>query len=128
MLIPDDRRYSPEHVWAQIDAGQATTGITDHAQDELGEIVYLDLPAAGSAVSRGVSMGEIESVKTVSDLIAPVSGTVVERNEAAMEKPGLVNADPYGAGWLVRVRVDQGAESEELISADEYRTLTEASG
>ncbi len=126
MAIPDDRRYHAEHTWAQQTGELVTTGITDHAQDELGDIVYLQLPDAGATVARGSSMGEIESVKTVSDLISPVTGVVQERNEAALEKPEVVNSDPYGDGWLVRVRLSDPSELAGLLSAADYQSLTEA--
>jgi len=125
MLTPDDRRYSSDHAWAQLSGATATAGITDHAQDELGDIVYVQLPETGSTVARGTSMGEIESVKTVSDLVSPISGTVVERNEGVLQKPDLVNSDPYGVGWLVRVEISERSELENLMSAAEYQALTE---
>jgi glycine cleavage system H protein len=126
MNVPDELRYSRTHQWVRAADGLATIGITDFAQDELGEIVYIDLPAEGATVRAGTSMGEIESVKTVSDLVSPVSGAIEQRNGAAVEKPELVNSDPYGEGWLVRVRLSEG-EPHDLLSAAEYRDLTEPS-
>ena len=126
MQTPDDRRYHAEHTWVQADGDVATVGITDHAQDELGEIVYIQLPEAGATVTRGTSMGEIESVKTVSELISPVTGVVQERNENAIEKPEVINSDPYDKGWLVRVRLSDPAELATLLSAADYQALTEA--
>jgi len=106
----------------------ATVGITDFAQDELGEIVYVDLPAQGAALRQGTAMGEIESVKTVSELVSPVTGSVEERNSAVLDKPGLVNSDPYGDGWLVRVRLTGDGESEALLSPAEYAERTDSAG
>jgi glycine cleavage system H protein len=126
MEILDDRVYSRDHLWVLADGDSATLGITDHAQDELGEIVYLDLPAVGAHIERGKSMGEIESIKTVSELIAPVSGEVTERNQAATDKPELVNSRPYQDGWLIRVRLDNDSEMRELLSAVDYRSISEA--
>lgn len=126
MQIPDDRRYHTEHTWAQAYGDAVTVGITDHAQDELGDIVFVQLPDVGASVERGSSMGEIESVKTVSDLISPVSGKVVERNQATLDKPEQINSDPYGTGWLVRVELSEASELEGLLSASQYRALSEA--
>jgi glycine cleavage system H protein len=120
MEYPDDLKYSREHEWVRTENGAGTVGITDFAQDELGDIVYLQLPEVGARVQQGVSMGEVESIKSVSQLIAPVSGEVLERNAAAMGKPELVNRDPYGDGWLVRVRLSDQAEIANLLSASEY--------
>jgi glycine cleavage system H protein len=103
-----------------------TVGITDHAQDELGDIVFVQLPEVGEQVEGGSSMGEIESVKTVSDLISPVSGRVVERNQSTIDKPEQINSDPYGAGWLVRVELRETTEIDNLLSPEQYRMLTEA--
>lgn len=124
MDIPKDLKYTREHQWARAEDGVATVGITDFAQDELGDIVYLQLPEAGAAVAQGRSMGEIESVKTVSDLFSPVSGEVMERNTAVLDKPELVNSDPYGEGWLIKVRASDEAEFANLLSPAEYAELT----
>lgn len=119
--IPNDLRFSREHEWVRVeDDGIAVIGITDYAQDMLGDIVYLDLPAEGTTVRQFAKMGEIESVKSVSDLFSPVSGEVIARNEAAIEHPEVVNASPYGDGWLVRVRMSDPAELNNLLTADEY--------
>ena len=125
MDIPQDLRYSPTHQWVRADGELATVGITDFAQDELGEIVYLDLPSKGTAVQQGTKMGEVESIKTVSELISPVTGTVDEANAAALDKPQLVNSEPYGAGWLLRVRLSD-AGSDGLLSPAEYSAQTES--
>lgn len=124
MEIPGDLKYSREHEWVRNEDGVATIGITDYAQDQLGDIVYLQLPEAGTTVEQMDRMGEIESVKSVSDLFAPVTGEVAERNEAAIDSPESVNKDPYGAGWLVRVRLSDPAQLEQLLSAEEYTALT----
>ncbi len=124
--IPEDLKYSKEHEWVRVaDDDTAVIGITDYAQDMLGDIVYLDLPAVGTTVRQFAKMGEIESVKSVSDLFSPVSGEVIARNEAAIEHPEIVNASPYGEGWLVRVRLSDPAELNNLLTADEYAAHVE---
>ena len=117
---PDDRRYSKEHEWLKIDADVATIGITDYAQDQLGDVVYVDLPPNGTEIKQFEKMGEIESVKAVSDLYSPASGEVVELNERAVEHPELVNTDAHGDGWLLRVRLADEKQLEALMSAVEY--------
>lgn len=120
-VIPPDLRYTSEHEWARLAGdGRVTTGITDFAQARLGDVVYLDLPAAGSAVVAGQRMGEVESTKSVSDIYAPISGTVVETNATLEENPAAVNQDPYGEGWLVVVAPTDPGEYEALLSADDY--------
>ncbi len=127
--VPADLKYSKEHEWVRMeDGGLAAIGITDFAQDQLGDIVYLDLPEEGAPVTQFAKMGEIESVKSVSELFAPISGEVVERNDAAIDSPEVVNASPFGDGWLIRVRLANPAELENLLSADEYDDLTKAEG
>ena len=123
MTIPADLRYSREHEWVRVEGGVATVGITDYAQDQLGDIVYLDLPATGAAVAQHERMGEIESVKAVSDLFSPVSGEVVEVNQEAVDSPELVNQEPYGRGWLLRVRLRDPGELEALLSSQAYDEL-----
>jgi len=120
---PDDLRYHREHDWARIDGDTATLGITWYAQDELGEIVHFEAVGVGESVARDESYGEVESVKAVSDLISPLSGEVVEVNPKALEEPETVNDDPYGDGWLVRVRLSDPAELDDLLDAESYRTL-----
>lgn len=115
--IPTDRQYSAEHEWVRIADGTATVGVTQYAADALGDVVYLDLPEAGGTVTAGQTCGEIESTKSVSDLYSPVSGTVVEVNQEAIDNPALVNEDPYGAGWLFTVEV---SEEGPLMTAEEY--------
>jgi len=118
---PDDLRYHAEHTWARTEQdGRARVGITDHAQDELDTVVYVDLPQPDSRVEQGQPFGEVESTKTVRDLIAPVSGTVVERNDALQDDPEQVNRDPYGQGWMILVDIDDPAQVDGLLSAQEY--------
>ena len=124
---PDDRRYSKEHEWLKIDGDAATIGITDYAQDQLGDVVYVDLPQPGAAITQFEKMGEIESVKAVSDLYTPASGEVLEVNETIAEKPELVNSDPYGEGWLLRVRLTAPSEVDALLSAADYDAFIAAS-
>ena len=124
MPSPDDRRYSKEHEWVLLNGEVARVGITDYAQDQLGDIVYLDLPEAGADVVQFDKMGEIESVKAVSDLYAPIGGTVVSTNDAVTEKPELVNSDPHGEGWLLDVRVADASQMDALMSAADYDAFT----
>jgi glycine cleavage system H protein len=120
---PDELRYHPEHDWARIDGETATFGITWYAQDALGEVVFYDPPEVGSAVTKDESYAEVESVKAVSDVIAPMSGEVTAVNEAASETPELVNEDPYDAGWLVKVKLSNPGEADSLLSAEDYQAL-----
>ncbi len=117
---PNDRKYSKEHEWVLLDGETARVGITDYAQEQLGDIVYVDLPEAGATVTQFGKMGEIESVKAVSELYSPVSGEVTATNERVVEKPEVVNSDPHGDGWLIEVRLSDAAEIEKLLSAEEY--------
>ena len=119
---PDDLRYHAEHDWARIDGDVATFGITWYAQDQLGEVVFVDPPQVGATVSKDGSYAEVESVKAVSDVVAPMSGEVVEVNDALADAPERINEDPYGEGWLVRVRVTDAAEADELLDAEAYET------
>jgi glycine cleavage system H protein len=124
---PDDLRYSKEHEWARTEQdGRVRVGITDFAQDALGDVVYVDLPEPGTQVSAGQAFGEVESTKSVSDVFAPVSGTIVERNGALEEKPELVNQQPYGDGWLVAIEAADPAELEQLLDAPGYREHVQA--
>jgi glycine cleavage system H protein len=120
---PDDLLYHPEHDWARVEGEQATLGITWYAQDSLGEVVFFDLPEVGVSLSKDSSYAEVESVKAVSDVIAPLSGEIVEVNGALADAPEQINEDPYGAGWLVKVRLTDPGEAEGLLSAAEYREL-----
>ena len=126
MSSPSDLRYSKEHEWVRVEDGVGTIGITDYAQDQLGDIVYLDLPEEGAAIKQFEKLGEIESVKAVSDLFAPVSGEVAEINQEAVDSPELVNQDPYGRGWLLKVRLSDESAVQGLLSADEYDELVTA--
>jgi glycine cleavage system H protein len=118
---PDDLRYTPQHEWVRAEGDRVRVGITAYAQDALGDIVYISLPEAGSMVDAGSAVGEVESTKSVSDLYAPVSGTVVERNEALDATPELVNSDPYGQGWMFEVEPEDPGAVDSLLTADQYR-------
>jgi len=120
---PDELLYHPEHDWARVEGGEAVLGITWHAQDALGEIVHFEPPEVGQPIAKDESYGEVESVKAVSDLIAPLSGVVLDVNDAVVDAPELVNEDPYGRGWLVRIRLADTSELDELLGADDYRAL-----
>jgi len=123
MPSPTDRRYTKEHEWVRVEDDVGTVGITDYAQDQLGDIVYLDLPSPGTQVKQLDKLGEIESVKAVSDLYSPVSGEVTEVNPEVIDKPELVNESPYEKGWLVRVRLADPAELDNLLTAKQYDEL-----
>jgi glycine cleavage system H protein len=118
---PDDLRYHPEHDWARIDGDEAVLGITWFAQDALGELVHFETPDAGAAVTKDQAYAEVESVKAVSDVVAPLSGEILEVNQAVADAPETVNDDPYGAGWLVRIRLSDPSEADRLLDADAYR-------
>ncbi len=120
---PDELKYHREHDWARIDGDEAVLGITWYAQDSLGELVHFEPPTDGQQIQRGASYGEVESVKAVSDVIAPLSGEVVEVNRKAVDEPETVNADPYGEGWLIRIRLSEPAEADELLDAGAYRAF-----
>jgi glycine cleavage system H protein len=123
MAVPVDRRYTAEHEWVRLDGDTATVGITEYAAEKLGDVVFVDLPQAGSEAAEGSVVGEIESTKSVGELFAPVTGKVVEANDAVASSPELVNSDPYGEGWLIRVRVAEPARLEELLDATAYAAL-----
>ena len=123
MPSPTDRRYTKEHEWVRVENDLGTIGITDYAQDQLGDLVYLDLPSSGTQVKQLDKLGEIESVKAVSDLYSPVSGEVVEVNQEVVDRPELVNQSPYGQGWLVRLRLTDPAEVNGLLTAEQYDEL-----
>ena len=126
MEVPGDRRYTKEHEWALVeDDGTVRVGISEFAQHELGDVIYIELPAAGARVTQHKQMGEIESVKAVSDLFSPVTGEVVEVNATVKEKPELVNDDPYNGGWLIRIKADNRDELEALLDAASYQQITE---
>jgi glycine cleavage system H protein len=125
---PDELKYHQEHDWARIEGDQATFGITWYAQDALGEVVFFDPPEVGSTVSKDGAYAEVESVKAVSDVFAPLSGEVVEVNDGLEDEPEKINADPYGDGWLVRVRLSDPSEADALMDAGAYQELLKSSG
>ena len=118
---PDDIRYHPEHDWARVDGDEAVLGITWYAQDALGELVHFEAPEVGLTLTKDEPYAEVESVKAVSDVIAPLSGEVLEVNEKAVDEPETVNEDPYGEGWLVRIRLSDPAEVDQLLDVDAYK-------
>jgi glycine cleavage system H protein len=120
-MYPENYRYTKEHEWVLVEGGTGTVGITDHAQQELGDIVYVDLPKVGTHLEQGKSLGSVESVKAVSDVYSPVSGEVVEINPALADKPESLNTDPHGAAWLVKLKLSAPAEVEGLMSAADYQ-------
>jgi len=117
---PDDLRYHPEHDWARVEGGEAVLGLTWFAQDALGELVHFEAPAVGAALVQGEAYGEVESVKAVSDVVSPLSGEVIDVNEKAVDEPEVVNEDPYGEGWLVRIRMSDPSELDALMDAQAY--------
>jgi glycine cleavage system H protein len=123
-MVPADLRFTKDHEWVRVAGDEATIGITDYAAAQLGDIVFVELPAAGSAVEQFKTFGVVESVKAVSDLFAPLSGEVLEANAALTSAPELVNGEPYGAGWMLRVRIGERAQLEELLDPDAYTKLT----
>ncbi|BCJ77179.1 glycine cleavage system H protein [Catellatospora sp. IY07-71] len=125
-MIPEDLKYTAEHEWVTTKAGTVRVGITHFAQDALGDIVYVQLPEAGQAVSAGESFGEVESTKSVSEIYAPLTGTVTARNEALVDSPDLINTDPYGEGWLVEIEIADPAALDALLDAAAYRELTQS--
>jgi glycine cleavage system H protein len=125
MNVPEDLRYSSDHEWVRVEGTTATIGITDYAQDALGDVVFVQLPTAGTAVSAGASFSEVESTKSVSDIYAPVSGTVSAVNDGLVDHPEALNQDPYGDGWICRIDMTQPAELDSLLDAEGYRSLIE---
>ena len=123
MNIPDELFYTEEHEWVRLEDDEVTVGITDYAQSELGDVVFVELPAVGDRTKQMEPFGTIEAVKAVSDLYAPVSGKVVEINEALADAPELVNQDPYGEGWMIRIQIDDPSELDNLLTAEAYRRL-----
>ncbi|MDI3317458.1 MAG: glycine cleavage system protein GcvH [Bacillota bacterium] len=129
MEVPQDLRYSREHEWVRLEeGGKARIGVTDYAQSQLGDVVYVELPEVGRHLKAGESLGVVESVKSVSDVYSPLSGTVLEVNGALSDSPEKVNQEPYGEGWMVRLEPDDPSEAEALLDADGYRALVEAEG
>ncbi len=127
-MTPEELRYTEEHEWIRVEGQRATVGITDYAQDALGDVVYVDLPASGTRVEKGQPFGEVESTKSVSDIYAPVAGEVVEVNENLANEPETVNASPYEGAWMVKLRLAGPADSPDLLSADEYEQHIAAGG
>ncbi|MCB0355591.1 MAG: glycine cleavage system protein GcvH [Bdellovibrionales bacterium] len=127
MHIPEENYYTKDHEWAQVDENVVTVGITEFAQGNLGEVVYVELPEEGQKVTQNEAFGVVESVKAVSDLIAPVSGTVIEVNIGVLDQPGVVNDDPMNDGWLIRIEMDTEKELANLMRAPDYRKLIEKS-
>ena len=123
MSVPAELKYTQEHEWTRIEGDIATIGITEYAQGELGDIVYIELPAVGDSFKRGDSFGNIEAVKAVSDLYAPVSGEIVETNEVLADKPETINSDPYGAGWMMKVKMSDQTELDALMDSSAYEDL-----
>jgi glycine cleavage system H protein len=123
MSIPAELKYTKDHEWVKIEGNIAVVGITDHAQGELGDIVYVDVDTVGDEVEAGAVFGSVEAVKTVADLFLPVSGVVSELNEALEDEPELVNTDPYGKGWIVKVEIAEDADLSELLTAEQYQEL-----
>jgi glycine cleavage system H protein len=120
---PEDLKYTEEHEWARIEGDRAVVGLTHYAQDALGDIVYVDIPAVGTTVTAGETFGEVESTKSVSDIYSPVSGTIAERNEQLDKSPEIINSDPYGQGWLVVLEMTDATESDRLMDAGAYRDM-----
>jgi glycine cleavage system H protein len=125
MQIPDDLRYSTDHEWIRVEGGRAKIGITDYAQDALGDVVFVDLPEVGATVAANASISEVESTKSVSDIYAPVSGTIAEVNADLADAPERLNEDPYGEGWICVIEMSDAGEVEKLLGADDYRALVE---
>jgi glycine cleavage system H protein len=122
--IPDDLHYSKDHEWVRVDGGVAIVGITDHAQNQLGDVVYVELPKAGDEFGANEPFGSVESVKAVSEVFSPVSGEIVEVNSSLQDAPEKVNADPYGEGWMIRVKMSNAGEVDSMLSAAEYEDFT----
>jgi glycine cleavage system H protein len=122
--VPEEYYYTKDHEWAQVDENVVTVGVTEYAQDSLGEIVYVELPEEGQKVTQGEPFGVVESVKAVSDLVAPVSGTVIEINTSVGDNPGSINDDPYNDGWLIRIEMDSEKELANLMRAPDYKKIT----
>jgi glycine cleavage system H protein len=119
-MVPNDRRYTKEHEWVKVDGDRGTIGITDFAQKQLGDVVFLELPEKGKKIKAHERFGTVESVKAVSELFSPVGGEVVEVNTALVDKPEIANADPYGAGWMIRMKLDPGEPAPDLMDAQQY--------
>jgi len=125
MNIPAELRYSSDHEWVRVDGATATIGITEYAQDALGDVVFVEMPDAGLAVAAGESFSEVESTKSVSDIYSPITGSISEVNADLESQPELLNSDPYGAGWICRIEISDPSELDGLMDAEAYRALTE---
>lgn len=123
MTVPDNLKYTEEHEWIRVEGDEIVVGVTDFAQGELGDVVFIEIETEGEALDKGDTFGTIEAVKTVSDLYMPVDGEVVQVNSALEDTPELVNSDPFGEGWMIRIKVSDPAQLEELIPADQYQTM-----
>jgi len=123
MNVPDDLKYTQEHEWIRVEGDEVVVGVTDFAQGELGDVVFLEIETEGEILSRGDTFGTIEAVKTVSDLYMPVDGEVAEVNAALEDTPELINSQPFGEGWMIRIKLSDPAQLDELLSAEEYRAL-----
>lgn len=126
MDIPKELKYTKDHEWVLEDSGEAIVGITDFAQGELGDIVFIEIETGGETMDKDEVFGTIEAVKTVSDMFMPVTGEIIEVNPKLEETPDIVNKDPYGDGWMIRIRVSDPAQLDELLTADQYKTLVES--
>ena len=126
MAYPADYKYTKEHEWLKVEGNNGTIGITDHAQESLGDIVFVELPNVGTELTAGKTFGTVESVKAVSELFTPVSGEVVEINKSAVSEPGIVNDDPYGDGWLIKVKLSTDEEVSKLMTAEQYDAYVQA--
>ena len=124
--IPTNLKYTKDHEWAKLDGNIATIGVTHHAQDALGEVVFVELPAVGKTLNKGDTFGVVESIKAVSDLYSPLSGKVVEANTGLVNEPGNANTDPYGKAWMIKLEMSSPADASELLSADDYKKLVES--
>ncbi|HKK63803.1 MAG TPA: glycine cleavage system protein GcvH [Bacteroidales bacterium] len=123
MNVPSNLKYTKDHEWVLIEGDTATVGVTDFAQGELGDVVFVEIETEGEALSSGDTFGTIEAVKTVSDLFMPLGGEIAEVNDKLEETPEIVNSDPYGEGWMVKIKIDDAAEANDLLSADDYKEL-----
>lgn len=126
MSAPDNLKYTKTHEWVLVDGDVVTVGVTDHAQQELGDITYLELPEAGDSIAAGESFGVIESVKAASDVYSPVDGEVIERNNDAIDAPEVINSSPYNQAWLIKVKLSDPAQVESLMTPDEYNTFADS--
>ena len=126
MKIPADLKYTEDHEWVRVEGDTAVVGITDYAQNELGDVVFVEIETEGEELEKGETFGTVEAVKTVSDLFMPVGGTVAEVNQTLADDPELVNKDPYGEGWMIKISLKDAAEVDKLMSADDYKNMIEA--